>query len=77
MQKEATTSWEVGLTKHVQPVTRRLGAGTINGGVGGYWRWFWWALYLKARVEMYMDFEIGLVEKQDEEVKERPDLVSE
>jgi hypothetical protein len=32
---------------------------------------------LKGEVEMYMDFEIGLVEKQDEEVKERPDLVSE
>jgi hypothetical protein len=30
-----------------------------------------------VRVEMYMDFEIGLVEKQDEEVDEGFDLVSE
>jgi hypothetical protein len=38
MQKEATTSREVGLTKHVQPITRGLGGGTINGDVGGYSR---------------------------------------
>ncbi len=77
MQKEATTSREVGLTKHVQPITRGLGGGTINGDVGGYSRWFWWAFYLRVRVERYMDFWIGLVEKQDEEVEEGPDLGSE
>jgi hypothetical protein len=30
-----------------------------------------------VRVERYMDFWIGLVEKQDEEVEEGPDLGSE
>ncbi len=77
MQKEATTSWEVELTKYVQPVTRGVGGGTINGGVSGYSRWFWWALYLRVRVERHMDLEIGLVEKQDEEVEEGLDLGSE
>jgi hypothetical protein len=59
------------LTKHVQLVIGGL------GGLNNYSRWFWWALYLRVKVERYMDLEISLVEKQDEEVKEGVDLGSE
>ncbi len=51
--------------------------GTINGSVGDCLRWFWWALYLRAKVEKYMDLKIRLVEKQNEQVEEGANLRNE
>jgi len=50
---------KVGWPSTFDIVMGRVGGGYINGGVGGYSRWFWWALYSRVKIEEVQGSWIG------------------
>jgi len=52
------------------PSNKKTWKWNVNGGVGDYSRWFCGHYIQGHGWEKYMDLKLGLVQKEDEEVKE-------